>query len=330
MANELPDDHDRGSGDPGVDPADPAASADPADPVDPADPADPSVDRAASVDPADPSLDPADRPDQVPPDRPGETPGEIDDAGPDADPPEPSAAVLATLCFTFFSVGVTVAAALAERDVGVLTAMVVAVTAYSATSELAFLSVREAGGSVTAAVASAWLVATRFGVLTATLGGRLSGGPGPRLLGAWLTVDPNVGLMIQYRDRARARRVYWRTTAALAVGWIAGNAVGITLGDVLGDADRWGLDVVFPAALLATIRPLLATQVGLVTGVGSAVLCVALITFVPAGLPILLSAFVAVAVVLARRARGRNRPTPDDPGVETATTDGHAVEGGGR
>lgn len=241
-------------------------------------------------------------------------PGEPAERGEPSDPPEPSATVLATLCFTFFSVGVTVSAALAERDVGVLTAMVVAVTAYSATSELAFLSVREAGGSVPAAVASAWLVAARFGVLAATLGGRLTGGAPSRLAGAWLSVDPNVGLLIQYRDRARARRVYWRSTAALAVGWIAGNAVGITLGDVLGDADRWGLDVVFPAALLATIRPLLATNAGLIAGVGGAVLCVALVPLAPAGLPILLSGLVAVVVVVIRRARTAPIPSEEvDP-----------------
>ncbi len=236
------------------------------------------------------------------------------------DPPEPSLTVYATLCFTFFSVGVTVAAALAERDVSVLTAMVVAVTAYSATSELAFLSVREAGGSVAAAVASAWLVATRFGVLAATLGGRLEGGAPARLAGAWFSVDPSVGLLVQHRDPVRARRVYWRSTLALAIGWLAGNAVGITLGDVLGDADRWGLDVVFPAALLATIRPLLATHAGLLTAVGSAVLCVALITWVPAGLPILLSALVAVVVVIGRQARARSRD-----GAEADDADG-AVE----
>ncbi len=238
-----------------------------------------------------------------------------------SDPPEPGPAALATLWFTFFSVGVTVSVALAERDVGGVTTMVTALVAYSATSELAYLAVRDAGGSVAAAVASGWLVATRFGILTVSLSNRLVGGRLSRLIGAWFSVDPNVGLMILQRDPARARRVYWRTTAVLAAGWLGGNAVGLAVGDVLGDTSRWGIDVVFPAALLAIIGPLLRTVPGLAAGLGGAAICVALLPLAPAGAPILASSLAAVAVVAVR---SRRRSTTDDGGDHTADADADA------
>ncbi|MDH4277958.1 MAG: hypothetical protein OEW83_07725, partial [Acidimicrobiia bacterium] len=51
------------------------------------------------------------------------------------------------LAFTYFAVGVTVSVAMVERGVSIPTTLGAALVIYSATSELAFLAVRDAGGS---------------------------------------------------------------------------------------------------------------------------------------------------------------------------------------
>ncbi|MGF1598674.1 MAG: AzlC family ABC transporter permease [Acidimicrobiales bacterium] len=218
--------------------------------------------------------------------------------------PEPGLSEFATLAFTFFAVGITVSVALVERGVDTAVIIVAAIVVYAATSELAFIAVADGGGSTAAGVLAGWLVASRFGILAVTLRARLPATGLERFAGALNALDPNVGLMIQQADPAAARRVFWRTTLTLLVGWITGSVVGVVLGNVLGDTTRWGFDVVFPAALLAIIGPLLRRRDGLAAGVIGALLCLVLLPVAPGGVPILVSALGAVAVV-GRRMVGR-------------------------
>ena len=98
---------------------------------------------------------------------------------------------------------------------------------------------------------------------------------------------------------AAVEREFWRTTAAMMLGWFSGIAIGTFLGNVLGDVDRFGLDAVFPAALLAIIGNLLRTNEGLTSAVAGGLICLALIPLAPAGVPIIAS---VVGVVIALRA----------------------------
>jgi predicted branched-subunit amino acid permease len=94
-------------------------------------------------------------------------------------------------------------------------------------------------------------------------------------------------------------RVFWMVTAAMHAGWWSGTFVGVFLGNVIGDADRLGLDAVFPAALLAIIANLLRMRSGLVAALVGGGLCLVLIPWAPAGVPIMVSlagAFVALGI----------------------------------
>jgi predicted branched-subunit amino acid permease len=221
---------------------------------------------------------------------------------------EPRLAELATLAATLFTVGVTVSVGLVDRGVDAGVILVAAVVITSATSELAFQAVTDAGGSLWAGVVSGWLVASRFGVLAVALSTRLQAGRLERLAGALNALDPNVGLMIRHHDPVVARRVFWRTTAVLVGGWMSGSVVGVVVGNVLGDTSRWGFDVVFPAALLSIIGPLLRRRDGLAAATIGAAVCLILLPVTPGGLPILASAVGAVAVVAGRTIRSMSTP----------------------
>lgn len=202
---------------------------------------------------------------------------------------------LAALCLTFFALGVTVNVLVLERVGSESLTVVAAVAINSATTELAYLAVRDAGGTQLAAVIAGWVVASRFGLLAVSLGARLRVGAWHRAAAGLQSFDPNVTLAIQQHRAADVVRVFWRVTAAMHLGWLSGIAVGVFLGNVIGDAERFGLDAVFPAALLAIIGNLLRRRsAGLAAAMGGG-LCLLLIPVAPAGVPII--AGLAGAVV---------------------------------
>ncbi len=205
---------------------------------------------------------------------------------------------LGALCLTFFALGVTVNVLVLERVGSESLTVVAAIAINSATTELAYLAVRDAGGTQLAAVIAGWVVASRFGLLAVSLGARLRVGNWHRAAAGLQSFDPNVTLAIQQRHASDVVRVFWRATAAMHLGWLSGIAVGVFLGNVIGDAQRFGLDAVFPAALLAIIGGLLRRRSGAVAAAVGGGLCLLLIPIAPAGVPIIAS-LVGAVVALA-------------------------------
>ena len=216
--------------------------------------------------------------------------------------PVPGWTDLGALTLTFFALGVTVNVLVLERVGSEALTIGAALLVNAATTELAYIAVRDAGGTQVAAVIAGWVVASRFGLLAVSLGARLRVGRIHRAIAASQAFDPNVGLAIQQRTPSQVVRVFWRVTAAMHAGWYLGIVVGVFLGNVIGDADRLGLDAVFPAALLAIIGNLLRRRPGAVAAAVGGLLCLVLIPIAPAGVPIIVS--LAGALVALRVAEG--------------------------
>lgn len=217
--------------------------------------------------------------------------------------PRLSIADFATMAIAFFSLGVTLQVVLIDTGTSAVRAFVASSVIFSATSQFAYLAVKEAGGGEWAAILAGVIVATRFGILAMSLIPRLPHGGFRRTVAALNAFDPNVAVAVQQPTPEGVEREFWRTTAGMMIGWFAGIAVGTFLGDVLGDTQRLGLDAVFPAALLAIIGNLLRTKDGRIAGVAGGVLCLVLLPVAPAGLPIILSlGGVAIAILLSKEA----------------------------
>ena len=67
--------------------------------------------------------------------------------------------------------------------------------------------------------------------------------------------------------------------------------------EVIGDADRFGLDAVFPAALLAIIGNLLRQRLPAIAATIGGGLCLVLVPVAPAGIPIIASLLGAVVAL---------------------------------
>jgi predicted branched-subunit amino acid permease len=220
----------------------------------------------------------------------------------DAAPPRLSLADFATMAITFFSLGVTLQVALIDAGTSATRAFVASAVIFSATSQFAWLAVKESGGSEWAAILAGWVVASRFGILAVSLAPRLPQGFARRALAALNAFDPNVAIAVQQRTPHEVEREFWRTTAGMLIGWFSGITVGTWLGNVIGDTERFGLDAVFPAALLAIIGNLLRTEEGRIAAITGGLICLLLLPIAPAGLPIILSVFgVAAALLMVER-----------------------------
>ena len=90
---------------------------------------------------------------------------------------------------------------------------------------------------------------------------------------------------------------------------------GSLLGNALGDPRRWGLDAAAAAAFCALLWPRLRGRDPIATAVLAIFIALLSAPFVPAGVPVILSAVAALVVALG----GTQRPDrPDRP-----TSDGH-------
>ncbi len=216
--------------------------------------------------------------------------------------PLPKIADLGTVGLTFLALGITTQVIMLDAGTSLGKAWLASALIFSATSQFAYLAVTSAGGSEVAAIAAGWIVASRFGILAVTLARVFREGVLVRGVAAINAFDLNVGMAVQQSDPSRARRAFWLVTVAMMAGWFTGITAGTLLGDVMGDTQRFGIDALFPAALLAIIGGALRSRDGGVAGLVGGLICLLLIPVAPAGLPIILSlGGVAMALALAQR-----------------------------
>lgn len=187
-------------------------------------------------------------------------------------------------------------------------------------SQLGFVGVVAGGGSVATACSTASLLGVRNAVYGIQMNALLRPTGWRRPLAAHLTIDESVATAGGQDDPAEQHRGFWAAGLAVFALWNAFTLVGALLGNAVGDTSRFGLDGASVAAFLGLLWPRLRT------GEGAAVACVcALVTLIvtpalPAGIPILVAALVALAIGWARRGTDGGEPV-DIPMQDHRTED---------
>ena len=110
-----------------------------------------------------------------------------------------------------------------------------------------------------------------------------------RLLGSHVLIDENTAFAMAQTDPRRQRQAFWLVGALLFVTWNAGVVLGVVVGGMVGDPATFGLDAMFPAALLALVLPSLKDKVTRTAALSGAAIAVLATPVLPAGLPILVS-----------------------------------------
>jgi predicted branched-subunit amino acid permease len=91
-------------------------------------------------------------------------------------------------------------------------------------------------------------------------------------------------------------------TAPQLAAWVGGTVIGVLAGDVVGDVERLGLDVIFPAFFLALLVDELRSggKRAIAAAAIAAAIAAALVPFTPPGVPVIAA---CVAALLGLRGR---------------------------
>lgn len=194
--------------------------------------------------------------------------------------------------------------------------MALSLLMFSGGSQFAFIGVVASGGTATAAVATAGLLGVRNGLYGPQVTPLLGAHGWRRPLAAQLTIDESTAVGTAHPPGPAARAGFWWTGVGVYLLWNLFTLAGAVLGDALGDPRRYGLDAAAAAAFLALVWPRLGgPQAHVARLVAGAAVVAALATtpLLPAGVPVLLAAAVAIVVGLLAPT-----PTPTDDPPEAA------------
>jgi 4-azaleucine resistance transporter AzlC len=182
---------------------------------------------------------------------------------------------------------------------GATAAIIFSATSFAGSAQFAAVSVMGAGGSVAAAVMAAVLLNARYAPMSVAAAPVFHGPWWRRLLEAQLIVDESWAL------GGRGGRGRFRREILIGAGvllyplWIAGTAIGTVVGNRLGTPQDYGLDGAFAALFLGLALPTLGERRSREAAALAAVIVVVLISFVPAGVPLIAAG--AACLIGARR-----------------------------
>ena len=167
-------------------------------------------------------------------------------------------------------------------------------------SQFALVGIIGGGGSAASAITASSLLGIRNGLYGLQLKPILQVRGLRRVAAAQLTIDESTAVSVTQDDPTEQRRGFWITGAVIFVGWNLTTFIGALAGDALGDPKQYGLDAAAAGAFLGLLWPRLSSREPVAVAVGAAVVAAVLVPVVPAGIPVVAVAVVAVVAGLAR------------------------------
>jgi 4-azaleucine resistance transporter AzlC len=166
-------------------------------------------------------------------------------------------------------------------------ACVMSMLVFTGASQFAFIGALAGGGGALAASGPAVMLAVRNAAYGLSLASILPGRLRDRALAAHLVIDESTAMARAEDDPGAARRAFLATGISVWLCWNTGTLAGAVLGGGLGDPRTLGLDAMFPAAFLALLGPQLRRMGAPAAAVAGALIAIAVLPFVPAGVPVI-------------------------------------------
>lgn len=175
-------------------------------------------------------------------------------------------------------------------------------------SQFALIGVLAAGGGAVSAVATSVLLGVRNAFYGLSMAEVLHVRGLRRVVAAQLTIDESTAMAVSRsaeHDGGRASRfAFWATGLSVFVFWNLATLAGAIGANALGDPKRLGLDAAIPAGFIALVWPRLKDRRSWAIGLSAFTMALVLTPFLQPGVPVLLTASVAVvAGVLEVRRR---------------------------
>jgi branched chain amino acid efflux pump len=191
--------------------------------------------------------------------------------------------------------GVSFGAISVSAGLSVLQTCALAALMFTGASQITFIGIIAAGGSAWTAASTAALLGTRNALYGVRLSSLLEVTGARRFLAAHFVIDETTAMAIARDTPAESRLAFWITSAILFSVWNVANLVGALATEVLPDPKALGLDAAPPAAFLALIAPRLRAREPVAIALAAGVVALALVPFVPPGVPLLVVAALVVA-----------------------------------
>lgn len=204
--------------------------------------------------------------------------------------------------------GVMFGAVSATAGLSVIEAVVMSAVMFTGASQFALVGVLAAGGAPLAGLSTALLLGLRNAFYGVPVARTLGPGGVRRFWTAHFVIDETTAMAIAQATPRAGRYAFWITGLTLYVLWTAGTLVGALIGNGI-DTSALGLDAAAPAIFLALLWPQLSNQRARAVAVAAVVVALGLVPLVPAGVPIIAAAGVAIGIGLVP---DRTRKEMDD------------------
>ncbi|MEC4015902.1 AzlC family ABC transporter permease [Streptomyces sp. H27-D2] len=223
-----------------------------------------------------------------------------------------------------FAFGVTSAGA----GLSVLQSCALSLLVFTGASQFALVGALAAGGNPMTAMAGAFFLGVRNAFYGLRLSGLLALPRSVRPFAAQWVIDETSAVVLAQPDRRSARLGFTVTGLTLYVLWNITTLAGALGAEALGDTDAWGLDAAGPAVFLALLAPMLRTATERVAAGLAVVLALGLLPLLPAGVPVLVAALAAPAVLFLEGRRAGTARSAGNSAVNSESPDSAESAGG--
>ncbi|MFI9154265.1 AzlC family ABC transporter permease [Streptomyces sp. NPDC053367] len=225
-----------------------------------------------------------------------------------------------------FAFGVTSAGS----GLTVLQTCALSLLVFTGASQFALVGALAAGGNPFTAAAGAFFLGVRNAFYGLRLSQLLALPRAVRPFAAQWVIDETTAVALAQPTRRAARIGFTVTGLSLYLLWNLTTLLGALGAEAIGDTDAWGLDAAGPAVFLALLAPMLTSTTERAVAGLAVVLGLALLPVLPAGVPVLLAALAAPAVLWVRGRRGASEvPARGGGGAsEGSARDGEEPRGG--
>ena len=202
-----------------------------------------------------------------------------------------------SVSITVGAYGVAFGAASIAAHFSVLQTCLFSLLTFTGASQFAAVGVVAAGGAGLSVVAAATLLSTRNALYGMQMSPLLKVRGLKKIAAAHVTIDESTGVALAQTPRGTdaMRTGFWLTGLGVFIFWNIFTLLGALGAKALGDPASFGLDAAVPAAYLGLLWPRLQTNFLRLVAVASMIFALAITSWLPAGLPIIMSVLVAIA-----------------------------------
>lgn len=205
-----------------------------------------------------------------------------------------------SVSLTVGAYGIAFGAAGVAAGFSVLQSCLLSLLTFSGASQFAIVGVIGAGGTALSGIATASLLGFRNGLYGLRMAPLLKVKGVKRIVAAHITIDESTGVALSQESLGEdaMRSGFWFTGLGVFTFWNLFTLVGALGAQAMGDPAAWGLDAAVPAAFLGLVWPRLKSTSERALAASAVFLALVLTPLVPAGLPIIATAILAVVMGL--------------------------------